>query len=390
MTGPHPKAALVRALLAVASAVTALLVGALWLRFAGRRESPRPAPLPVPAGTAAAAPAPRAAPAAQAVSVIDEALIRSLVPEQVFQSHRFDPVAYLLPKPDRTSTFSWAEHPEGKVTIRTNNLGFHRDEPTELEKRGLRVVVAGDSHTEALVVNNSESFCTVAQRELRRLLGREDVEVLNAGVGNTSPTYYLGVLRKYLELDPDVFVAVLYAGNDFSDEAYLGHRLGRWQMATPGQDYRERSWKVAERFGGPFHQGLNQIYRWSVFPDEVRLGLEAALESYRAMKLLCDERGIGLLAVLLPTKIDVDEDDRETWRAALTELGLGEPDVALTPEVGRRFLDGARGAGIACLDPTEAMKRSEQVLYWRKDYHLSVVGNELLGSLIARSLEELL
>ena len=321
--------------------------------------------------------------------VLDEAAARRHFSIEGRPALRYDPLAYLVPAPDHSVNFRWEEHPDGRFVKRSNNLGFFEDEPTAIEKHGLRVLVAGDSHTSGLV-NNAESFCNVAERELQRSLGRPDVEVLNAGVGYTSPTCYLGMLEKHLALDPDVFVAALFTGNDFCDEVFIGYESKRWPRPEPGAEYYARAAVAHERFRGPFWQGLNQAYRWKAFPAEPELALDSALTAYRAMKSLCDQRGIAFLAVLLPTKMDVDEDDRENLRAALDSLGLDERDLTSNLAAGRRFLEGARAAGIACLDPTEEMARSPEILYWKKDYHIAVRGHALLGGLLVRALEELL
>src|SRR5262249_42211098 len=153
----------------------------------------------------------------------------------------YDPVATIMLRPDRTQSFDWPEHPAGRVTFRTNNLGFREDRPTTLAKYGPRILVLGDSHTEGLV-NNDENVAHV----LRRLLdadadarsaspgaaGAADAanaagatsstgpvryEVLNAGVGGTGPHEYLGQLTKHIDLRPDLVIAVIYTGNDFSN-----------------------------------------------------------------------------------------------------------------------------------------------------------------------------
>ena len=86
----------------------------------------------------------------------------------------YDPLAYVLLKPDISAEYTWEEHPKGVVLRRTNNMGFNEDGPTEIAKRGVRVLVSGDSHTEGVVFND-ESFTNVAERKLRGILGRKDV-----------------------------------------------------------------------------------------------------------------------------------------------------------------------------------------------------------------------
>src|SRR5262245_5827859 len=181
--GGHGKRSSTRWWIGGASAVCGVLASAALL-FLGRgdpsapgRQVSRMAPISAGPASTAARPGP-----------IDvEAGIRAHFRLDVHHGLVYDPVAYVLEKPDSSSTWKWEEHRGGELTKRTNNLGFNEDQPTEIRKHGLRILVAGDSHTEG-VVNNSESFCNVAERLLQQSLGRKDVEVLNAGVGYTCPT----------------------------------------------------------------------------------------------------------------------------------------------------------------------------------------------------------
>jgi hypothetical protein len=187
-----------------------------------------------------------------------------------------------------------------------------------------------------------------------------------------------------------VFVAVLFAGNDFWDDLAVRYWLDGWSAPHGDDGYVARLAAAAERWPGPVSQGLNQAYRWKHFAGEAERALEAVLGSYLAMRDLCAARGIAFLAVALPAKIDVDEDDRETIEAARTALGLGPEDVAVNRELGRRFVEAVRAAGIRCLDPFEVMTESKAKLYWQRDHHLSQAGHALVADLLARELEELL
>ena len=370
------------AIAALSTAVALVLGVALVARLRARGGG-------APAATAETSGLRAPAPPVSGEHPLDEATVRALFGLDHRTEYRYDPVAHILPVANRRRRFPWDEHPLGRVLCRSNNLGFAEDRPTEVEKHGLRVLVSGDSHTQG-VVDNAESFCHVAERELQQRLARADVEVLNAGVGLTGPTCYLGVLQRYLELRPDAFVAVLYAGNDFVEEIALALATGRLPSPVVPAGYYETGERVHAEFEGPFSQGLNQAFRWHTFPDEVEFSLQAACAAYREMKSVCDAHGIRMLAVILPTKMDVEEDDHERWQAASAALQLEPGDVIRELEVARRFAECVRAAGLPCLDPTEDLRRADEVLYWRRDYHLGVRGHALLGSLLARELEPLL
>src|SRR5262245_26748556 len=77
----------------------------------------------------------------------------------------YDPVAYIVLRPDDDRTFDFPEYPGGKIRFRTNNMGFREDEPTTVEHDTYRILVSGDSHTEG-VCANSESLANVLERLL--------------------------------------------------------------------------------------------------------------------------------------------------------------------------------------------------------------------------------
>src|SRR5262245_29697388 len=171
-------------------------------------------------------------PAHIAGPALTEDVAKSFFPQLERPTNRmmYDPVATIVLRPDRTQSFDWPEHPIGRVTFRTNNLGFREDRPTQVEKSGPRVLVLGDSHTEGQV-NNDENVAHVLERLLQEqpperagapaaqaaLPAAPRFEALNAAVGGTGPHEYLGQLRKHLDLRPDLVIVVLYAGNDLSN-----------------------------------------------------------------------------------------------------------------------------------------------------------------------------
>lgn len=317
--------------------------------------------------------------------VVDEALVRDQWGQM--KGYRYDPLALLMREPDTKQRWKLPEYPGGVFLQVTNDRGFREDQPTPQEFGGARVVVSGDSHTDGMV-ENPRSFANVAEAELTRALG-EPVDVINAGVGSTSPRCYLGMLRKCLELGPDVFVAVLFTGNDFVDDLALAYRLGTRRKVACPQLPKELLEQVGKEFGG-FFQGLHQAYRFRSCPEEADIALTVVLESVFAMDELCRREGIDFLLVLLPSKTDVEDDDREAFLAACRRLGLEESDAALDLQLGRKVLEAARERGIECLDPTDAMRASQVPLYWKGDHHLAIAGHALLGSLLSERLRELI
>jgi hypothetical protein len=105
------------------------------------------------------------------------------------------------------------------------------------------------------------------------------------------------------------------------------------------------------------------------------------------MQALCTEHGIHFLALVLPTKMDVEpEDDAAIQRAALESLGLSDEEAGINRVLGQRFTRAMEAAGIRCLAPLEDMRRAPHPFYWRQDYHLGPAGHALLAELLEREL----
>jgi hypothetical protein len=306
--------------------------------------------------------------------------------DRVGHQVRYDPVAWLTLRPNLEQTYPWPEHPAGEIVLRTNDLGLREDAPVASEKRSPRVLVTGDSHTAGLVPN-AETFAGVLETRLGAHGDWSGVEVLNAGVPYTGPACYRRTLEKRLELQPDVVVAVCFTGNDFWDELEADYLLDGWTPPSGDAAYRERIESVAARWPGPASQGFNQAFRFAHFPWEPERALELARTSFRAMQARCDELGLRLVVVVLPTKMDAEPgDDRETQEAVRTALDLTPEQLAVNATLGARLAAALRAAGIECLDPLETMRTAPHPLYWRQDYHLATSGHALLGAELERVL----
>jgi len=324
-------------------------------------------------------------------AVPDLELARRLFPEDLLGDRfRRDPQSLLAFRPDHGEYLPWPEHPDGGFWLRTNNLGLRRDAPTLATKRGPRVLITGDSHTAGLV-NNAETFASLLEDALRAARGEPELEVLDAGVAYTGPTAYHGMLRKHLDLAPDVCVAVVFCGNDFWDELHAGYLLDGWSPPVGSRSYRGPLERAAERWSGPLGQGYNQLYRWKHFPWEPARALERTLAALRAMHARCVDDGVAFLAALLPTKAQVEPaDDAAALEALARELGLAPEDLDANRRMGLALLEELRAEGIDCIDLLPGLSRVEPPLYWRSDHHLAVRGHAAVGALLEAPVGDLL
>lgn len=283
-------------------------------------------------------------------------------------------------KPEATRDFPWSEHKTGRIVMKTNNLGFRKDENTYPAKAHgtVRILVTGDSHMDG-VVYNSESFPNTLESLLNAAHSTPRFEVLNGGTGYYGPENYRSFLQKYAYLKPDVFVVVLYSGNDFIDvvkpiEARLANPLQR-----PG-NYRALLREASDQNSGAVAQAFNQIFYFKTFPhmkDEVLVLTKSLLTEIR---FSCRVQNIPFVLILLPTKLEIEWDnDKERLERTRKILGLSEADLSLNDELRRQLGNWILQQGISFWDATEAMRTEKTSFFWNRDYHLNTDGHHFLA-----------
>lgn len=299
-------------------------------------------------------------------------------PESQLDYYRLDDVAGHLHLPNLDRHVDWPEHPDGGFELRTNNLGFREDAPTTLAKPPgtIRILVTGDSHTDG-VVANSESFANRLEDLLNSADGDARFEVLNGGHGHYGPQNYLGILERFLELDLDHFVVVFYVGNDFLDAVAEAWVRGQVELPDRPEGYMDRLEKAQSLSSAAVSQSLNQVYLLHTFPKLEGLSLDITVDVFHTISQLCDERGIGLYTVLLPTKAEVEpETDHDTADAAVA-LGLEPRDLRLSRRLATRLETALEDLGIPVLDLYPAFDKSTDELFWKRDHHLDAAGHRL-------------
>jgi len=109
-----------------------------------------------------------------------------------------------------------------RVTHHTNSLGLLTQEiPLQKPARTKRVIILGDSFTEAMQVENEKSFSSLLEKWLNEnnsdpLIDR--YEVINAGVSGFSPiSSYLYLKNELMALDPDIIILQLFANDAHND-----------------------------------------------------------------------------------------------------------------------------------------------------------------------------
>lgn len=298
----------------------------------------------------------------------------------------WDPDCYYRYRPNLERPRTWEEHPDGEWTRRTNAQGLREDDDARLSDADLGVLVTGDSHTDG-ACNNDESFANVLEERLAARDPDRRVEVLNAGVVGYSFHNYLGVLRRFLDEDPDVFVVCVYGGNDFANVLAPHHYLTGTPYPPRRTNYWDRIEKAKEVSQTFVAQSLHQALFLQEHPEELGVALEGSLAVMARIAELCRERDIRLVVAYLPPAYEASwpELDRLVERA-MEHLDLNEADLYVTRRLEERFFEGLRALGVEPIDLGPALRASGERCYWETDLHLNVTGHAVVAEVLERHL----
>jgi hypothetical protein len=315
-----------------------------------------------------------------------EALFEMKAPEL-----EYDPDTYRRRKAHWEKYYRWPEHPDGGFTMRTNGAHLREDDEISETAPDLRILVTGDSHTDG-VCNNSESYTNVLERQLREAYPGKRVEALNAGHGGFSFYNFLGVLHKYMETKPRVFIIGVFGGNDFAEALAPFHYLHGHRRPTAKGDYEVRlrvAEKIRDRAGfRALNQGFNQLVYFQQHPDQVEIAYQAAETVLREIQRVCDENGIRMIVVYIPPPADVQPERFDGLFDEVSEaLALTPGARVLNDLLASRLLRFLRARGIEVIDGRDVFAGSTELLYWKFDQHINLVAHQLLAEALVPLLE---
>lgn len=321
---------------------------------------------------------------------LDEAQAESFFPSLKQARDIYDPLTYFRNRPSYVAPRKFKEHPIGEWTIRYNAAGFRSDRELLEVHPDLRILVVGDSHSEG-VVPTEENYCSQVEALALAAHPARTVEVLNASRGGYMLYNYLGVLEKYADLDPEVFVMAVFGGNDFAEVVPL---YGYFEGESI-EDSRE-GWgmKVAlSRRAGPgsgqaLAQGMHQEVLFYHSPRWRELALRASIAVTHEVAKLCKERGIELILMYIPPATDVQERFCAEGIAMVLEVfGMTAADRGATESMADDYLGAMKAEGVRVLDLREAFRAAEVPLYWKADLHLNTAGHRLVGRELSVAVE---
>ncbi len=220
-------------------------------------------------------------------------------------TEEYDPWSYYRHKGNQRIRLPLAERPGASFECVTNSLGMREDTEVAVEHPGLRILVTGDSHTDG-VCDNRESYPNQLEAALALDRPGTSVEVLNAANGGFSLYNYLGVLEKFLELEPDAFVVGVYGGNDFREVLFPLAYFGRTEIEADTPEELadlERGRQLDPR---AMNQAFRSILSGRTHPEQRARAVQAAIELTIEMQTICHEHAIRMLCVYIPSPTEVN------------------------------------------------------------------------------------
>jgi hypothetical protein len=221
-------------------------------------------------------------------------LAASALTELAFQVVMATPLRWVLPAPqvalygpDPGSGYRHRTNVSGlwltehRAFIRTSNLGLRDRDRNVTHDHGPRAIVIGDSFTEALQVDWSQTAVAVAERMLARDM--PDAEVVNLGLAGAGPAVHVARLQSPgLTLTPDAAVIVLSVDQLLSKSVTDDSDFAGYRLAADGEFHLSHGFRSGR--GYRFRTSLGgQVFYW-------------LLDHSQIVRLINDRKNVGLLA----------------------------------------------------------------------------------------------
>jgi hypothetical protein len=229
--------------------------------------------------------------------------------------------------------------------------------------------------------------------------------VVNLGRGAYGPQQEFIVLRRYgLAYQPRVVFWQFFEGNDLSD----ADNFAVWQQ-TGGQSRQSLISRLKEnsllkqflsmthlpppiipvarlRYTSQMEQGIALRYRYQPKqPEQMALGMEETLKAVDRGFRLCQDQGIRLVLVFIPSMVRVIE----PWLmfdATQRESYLADNTVKDQHDFSSHLQQLCQQLGCPYLDAFSVLRsqaaRDNQLLYIPNDEHLDVMGHQVIAQLL--------
>jgi hypothetical protein len=306
--------------------------------------------------------------------------------------------------PDRELGFvrrpgiSWQGHLPGNnqlIHYRTDEHGFRN----RLGLRHAELVFIGDSYTEAGEVAEPDTF-------VQRIAMVSGLNAVNLGRGAYGPQQASIVLRRYgLAYQPRVVFWQFFAGNDLSD----AYNFALWQQ-TGVQSTKSLRSRLLEnsllhqllsltllpqpitpiarlRYTDQTEQALAPRYRYQPqLSQQMVVGMEETLKAVETGFRLCQDQGIRLVLIFIPSMVRVMEPWLTFDDAAQRERYLPGSTVKGQGDFSSQLQQLCQQLGCPYLDALPALRsqaaRDNKQIYIPNDEHLDVMGHQVIAQLL--------
>jgi hypothetical protein len=322
----------------------------------------------------------------------------------------------------------WLYGEGAPVLFRTNARGLRGPETPYQKAAGVtRVLLLGDSFTEAGAVDEESSLRAVLERKLNAG-GPQSHEVINGGTsGYSTDQEYLFFEKEGSLYRPDT-VVLLFFSNDL--QGNTGTKKKPWfdleggrlvlrnsPVPAPPEDHRRRSpdppprltpWRGSEalrllglrteRANPPLHRWLaarglvapaadhpptrDWLLAYGPDSDLTNRRWQVTLSLLDALRGSVSAHGGALVVFYVPAGFEIDDLD---WQRTRERWGL-EGEGWDTGRVARRLETACRARDIPFVDPRPALRQAQAAgrpAYFREDPHWTAVGHQVATEVLA-------
>lgn len=300
---------------------------------------------------------------------------------------RYDPLMFTRRVANDVYRQPFAEHPDGGWDVRTNSLGMREDGEPRDPAPPLRVLFAGDSHVDG-VHPNADSIPSRLEAILSSSRGADAVEALNAGQGSHTLHNYAGVWDTFANLAPDVFVVVVYGGNDFGEAARLDRFLrGDGPHAT--RPYLFEYSRLDEGRRSLLPQELSQEAYFRNNPDDVDRAIALARDFAVRQAATCRDAGARAVFVYLPPPTRAQPElYAASLEACLAQARFDPADLGVSDRIADAWIAGLAEEGLDVVDLRPVIAAHDAPLYWHLDHHLNPAGAQVVAAELAGRLAQ--
>ena len=275
--------------------------------------------------------------------------------------------------------FVWARNPNLPHSVETNSLGYRGEEfDQEKKPNELRVFMAGDSYTFGTNINEKETLPHMLQQEINNSCKNKHLSLINAGIPGSTIKSHSEMIRRGMQLKPDVVVLVFNESdvNDLADPLW-DHMAdnrdtkGRMPLSIVWPILRKTaSWRLISNLReASVSEQLNKILVKNIEEDFNNIELKNTyLHDLKNLESQVAAGGSTFVIVTYPgPQVTLGEPMDDTMEWAMQEFPkLGIPTFDLLEPLQQAFSDDIHNAYL-----------------FPDDGHPSKLGNQFAGKQIA-------